>query len=207
MCHPPKGHCELAKVDPSRSESSSQQLTFSNLPKSSVHASGVWRHSHPWSHPLSGVFILTSVNDTSSPRGRQHLCSSLHQTNPCAKPKCKIYKTKSLGHYITQLSIFSSLSNVRARRKYFSVLYSLLTTTLHHKSSEHTGSCRDLLLYIYLHFSCKTFYIQKKKKKKRKEIMLIHQNSHNSSVIYLNEFLSLYEHSLWHRLYCGALTG
>ena len=72
------------KVDPSLSESSSQLLTFSNLPKSSAHASSAWHHSHLWSHPLSGIFILTSVNDTSSPHARQHLCSSLHLTNPCA---------------------------------------------------------------------------------------------------------------------------
>ena len=65
----------------------------------------------PWSHPLSGIFILTSVNDTSSPHARQHLCSSLHLTNPYAKrkvlsltkPKGRIYKTKSLGHYITSV--------------------------------------------------------------------------------------------------------
>ena len=37
--------------------------------------------------PLSGIFILTSVNDTSSPHARQHLCSSLHLTNTCAEPK------------------------------------------------------------------------------------------------------------------------
>ena len=71
------------KVDPSHSVSSSQPLTFSNLPKSPAHASGAWRHSHP----LSGIFNLTSVNDTSSQRTRQHLRSSLHLTNPCAEPK------------------------------------------------------------------------------------------------------------------------
>ena len=64
-----------------------------------------------WSHFLSGIFILTSLNDTSSPRAREHLRSCLHLTNPCAKrkvlsltkPKGKIYKTKSLGHYITDI--------------------------------------------------------------------------------------------------------
>ena len=63
----------------------------------------------PWSHLLSGIFILTSVNDTSFPRAQQHLRPSLHLTNPCAKrnvlsltkPKASIYKTKSLGYYIT----------------------------------------------------------------------------------------------------------
>ena len=63
----------------------------------------------PWSHFLSGIFILTCVNNTSSRRPRQYLRSSWHLTNPCAKrkvlsltkPKGRIYKTKSLGHYIT----------------------------------------------------------------------------------------------------------
>ena len=63
----------------------------------------------PRSHFLSGVSIVTSLNDTSAPHARAHLCSCLHLINPCAKrkvlsltrPKGKIYKTKSLGHYIT----------------------------------------------------------------------------------------------------------
>ena len=64
----------------------SSHWLFPNPPKSSTHASGAWRHSHP--QVLSGIFILTSVNDTSFPRTRQHLCSSLHLTKPCAEPKC-----------------------------------------------------------------------------------------------------------------------
>ena len=65
------------------------------------------------SHFLPGVSIVTSLNDTFPPpaREREHLRSCLHLTNPCAKrkvlsltkPKGKIYKTKSLGHYITCL--------------------------------------------------------------------------------------------------------
>ena len=59
--------------------------------------------------PLSRISIVTSVNDTSYPCARGLLRSCLHQSNPCAKrkvlsltkPKGKIYKTKSLGHYIT----------------------------------------------------------------------------------------------------------
>ena len=70
------------KVDRSRSVSSSQLMTFSNLLKSSPRASGAWRHSH-----LQETFILTSVNDTSSLHTRQHLCSSLHLTNLCTEPK------------------------------------------------------------------------------------------------------------------------
>ena len=83
------------------------QLTdFSQI---SAHASGAWRHYYPWSHPLSGIFIVTSLNDPSALHAREHLRPCLHLTNPCAKrkvlslskPKGKIYKTKSLGHYIT----------------------------------------------------------------------------------------------------------
>ena len=80
---------------------------FSNLPKSSAHASGEWRHSHP--QVLSGIFILTSLNDTSSPAEAWTHALMLHLTNPCAKwkvlrltkQKGRIYKTKPLGHYIT----------------------------------------------------------------------------------------------------------
>ena len=89
----------------------SQELNwlFSNPPKSSMHTSIAWRHSHP--QVLSGIFILTSLNDASSLRAHEHLRSSLHLTNPCTKrkvlsltkPKSKIYKTKSHGHYITHL--------------------------------------------------------------------------------------------------------
>ena len=57
----------------------------SKPPKSSARASGAWRHSHP--QVLSRIFILTSVNDTSSLTARKHLCSSLYLTNPCAEPK------------------------------------------------------------------------------------------------------------------------
>ena len=54
----------------------------------------------PRSYFLSGVSIVTSLNDTSAPHAREHLRSCLHLTNPCAKrkvlsltkPKGKIYK-------------------------------------------------------------------------------------------------------------------
>ena len=36
---------------------------------------------------LSGVSIVTSLNDTSAPCAREHLRSCLHLTNPCAKRK------------------------------------------------------------------------------------------------------------------------
>ena len=41
----------------------------------------------PWPQFLSGIFILTSLNDISSPCACEHLCSCLHLTNPCTEPK------------------------------------------------------------------------------------------------------------------------
>ena len=117
LFHLPQTTCDtcrkatgLASASPesqlSSSEAKSRLTDFSQI---SAHASGAWLHSHPWSYPLSGIFIVTSLNDTSAPHAREHLRSCLHLTNPCAKrkvlsltkPKGKIYKTKSLGHYIT----------------------------------------------------------------------------------------------------------
>ena len=82
---------------------------FLQSPKSSAHASGAWRHSHP----LVTIPIWDFYFDISE----WHILSSrawtpalmLYLTNPCAKrkvlsltkPKGKIYKTKSLGNYIT----------------------------------------------------------------------------------------------------------
>ena len=61
---------------------------FSKSPKSSARALPVHDviHIH-WSTFLSGIFILTSLNYTSSPWARQHLRSILHLTNPCTEPK------------------------------------------------------------------------------------------------------------------------
>ena len=95
--HPSSLDCKL----------NSTNWLFSNLPKSSAHASGTWCHSQP--QVLSGIFILTSLNDTYLVHAREHLRSCLHLTNPCAKwkvlsptkPKGEIYETKSLSHYIT----------------------------------------------------------------------------------------------------------
>ena len=73
-----------SESQPSSSDRKTQLTDFSQI---SAHASGVWRHSHPWSYPLSGIFIVTSLNDTSAPRARDHLRSCLHLTNPCTEPK------------------------------------------------------------------------------------------------------------------------
>ena len=58
---------------------------FPNLKILSTHFRA-WRHSPPKSFPIWG-FILTSVNDASSPRAREHLRSCLHLTNPYTEPK------------------------------------------------------------------------------------------------------------------------
>ena len=62
-------------------------LLFLKSQKSSAHASGAWLHSHPLILFPTWGFILTSVNDASSPRAREHLRSCLHLTNPCTEPK------------------------------------------------------------------------------------------------------------------------
>ena len=62
-------------------------LLFLKTPKSSAHASGAWRHSHSLVLFSIWGFILTSVNDASFPRAREHLSSCLHLTNPCTEPK------------------------------------------------------------------------------------------------------------------------
>ena len=58
---------------PSRSDAELNSLLFLKSPKSSARTSGAWRHSHPLVLFLSVFFILTSVNDTSSPRAREPL--------------------------------------------------------------------------------------------------------------------------------------
>ena len=93
----------------SRSEAGTQLTAFSQIPKSSVHASGACRHSH--------YLVLIPIWDFYFDVSEWHIPSSrawtpalmLHLTNPytkrkvliLTKPKGKIYKTKSLGNYIT----------------------------------------------------------------------------------------------------------
>ena len=76
-------------------------LTFLKSPKSTLPVHDVIHTS--WSHFLSGVLFWHLWMT------REHLRSCLHLTNPCTKrkvlsltkPKGKIYKMKSCGHYIT----------------------------------------------------------------------------------------------------------
>ena len=56
-----------------------------NHPKSSAHRFWAWRHSHPQSYFLSGVFIMTYVSVTSSPRKREHLCSMCAPTRALSR--------------------------------------------------------------------------------------------------------------------------
>ena len=103
MQHPPQttGLISVSpESQPSPSDAKTQLSDFSQI---SAYASGVWRHSHLLVSFRIWGFILTSVNDWTP-------ALMLHLTNPCAKrkvlsltkPKGKIYKTKSLGHYITK---------------------------------------------------------------------------------------------------------
>ena len=93
-----------------RSEAGTQLAAFFQIPKSSAHASGSWRHSHHLvSFPNWDFHFYISEWHILSARAWTPALM-LHQTNPCAKrnfltltkPKGKIYKTKSLGNYITQ---------------------------------------------------------------------------------------------------------
>ena len=98
------------KSQPSSSDAKTQLTDFFSNPQKTPRTLSVHDVIHiPRSHFLFGVSIVTSLNDTSAPRSREHLRSCLHLTNPCAKrkvlsltkPKGKINKTKSLRHYIT----------------------------------------------------------------------------------------------------------
>ena len=84
-------------------------LTFSKSQKSSAHASGAWRHSHRLvTFPIWDFYFDISEWHILPARAWTPALM-LHLTNSCGKrkvlnltkPKGKIYKTKSLGHYIT----------------------------------------------------------------------------------------------------------
>ena len=86
--HPTQGHTSERKPPPlSGPQDSTNRL--SSTPPQILRAHFLCMTSFiSLSHNfLSGIFILTSLNDTFSPRAYQHLCSSLHLTSPCTKPK------------------------------------------------------------------------------------------------------------------------
>ena len=77
----PSSECQLSRAE------TGTQLLFSNTknPQPTLLVHDV---THiPWSQFLSGIFILTSLNDTSFPCAREHLHSCLHLTNPYTEPK------------------------------------------------------------------------------------------------------------------------
>ena len=103
-------HCAHSAQIHLASPSSESRLSHSEAgTQISAHASGMWRHPHP----LVSIHIWDFYFDISE----WHILSActwtsalmLYLTNPCTKrkvliltkPKGKIYKTKSLCHYIT----------------------------------------------------------------------------------------------------------
>ena len=98
---------------PSFSEARTQLTDFFQISKSSAHASGAWRHSHPLV-PITtwGFYFDISEWHILSTRAWTHALM-LYLTNSCTmwkvliitKPKGKIYKTKSLRHYFTRWHI------------------------------------------------------------------------------------------------------
>ena len=95
----------------SRSEAGTQRTAFSQIPKSSAHASGAWLHSHLVTIPIWDFYFDISEWHILSARAWTPALI-LHLTNPCAKrkvliltkPKGKICKTKSLRYHITPIS-------------------------------------------------------------------------------------------------------
>ena len=100
----PRSECRL-----SHSEAGTQVTAFSQI---SAHASSVWCHPHP--------LVLIPIWDFYFDISEWHILPThtwtpmlmLHLTNPCTKWKVlsltklkgKVYKTKSLGNYITLLT-------------------------------------------------------------------------------------------------------
>ena len=82
---------------------------FSQIRKSSAHASGAWRHSHPLVHITIWNFYFDICEWRILPAHEWTPALMLHLTNPCTKrkvliltkPRGKIYKTKYLRHYST----------------------------------------------------------------------------------------------------------
>ena len=66
-----------------RARNSTQLTDFFKIPQI---LRARFRCMMPFTSPGPGIFILTSVNDTSPP-ARQHLRSNLHLTNPCTESK------------------------------------------------------------------------------------------------------------------------
>ena len=98
---------------PSSSVARTQLTAFSQIHKSSAHTSDAWCHSHPLVPiPICDFYFDISEWNILSARVWTPALM-LHLTNPCAKrkvlsltkPKGKIYKTKSLGNYVTEILV------------------------------------------------------------------------------------------------------
>ena len=121
MCAPAARPRRASESHPSSSDGKTQLTDFFQITQNPPHTLPVYDviRIPLFTFPIWG-FTLTSLNDTSSPRAWTPALV-LHLTNPCAKwkvlsltkPKGKIYKTKSLGHYIT---LYASM-------KYFSFVW------------------------------------------------------------------------------------
>ena len=107
-------------------------LTFSQI---SAHASGLWRHSHsPVTIPIWD-FYFDICEWHILPARAWTPALMLHLTNPCAKwkvlsltkPKGMIYKTKSLGHYITE-SVYIFLYTLSLLQLFHQTSIAILTT-------------------------------------------------------------------------------
>ena len=108
-----------SESQPSSSEAGTQLTAFSQIPKSSTHASG-----HDVIHLPSPIFYLGILfwllwmTHPLSARAPWTPALMLHLTNPCTKrkvliltkPKGKIYKTKSLRHYICYTGTIHSVT-------------------------------------------------------------------------------------------------
>ena len=146
----------------SRSDAGTQLTDFFQLLKSSAHTSGAWRHPRPLV-PITGIFILTSLNGTFSPRAWIPALM-LHLTNPCTEPKGS-HPNKNerqdiqneippqLYYISTQFKCqkhfyFKQLSWVN-KVKWFQVLLCINNNSIKHQS------------FIYITLNVKTYLFQK----------------------------------------------
>ena len=102
MRHPPQGLSEPLKVNRLLQTLKLNSLIFLKSPKSSVHASGAWCHSHP---P-----VTFSIRDFYFDISEWHILPArvwtpalmLHLTNPCAKQKV-LSLTKPKARYLNEI--------------------------------------------------------------------------------------------------------
>ena len=115
--HQPQGHCELAKATLllRTARLNSTNWLFSNTPRILRARFQCMMSFTSSAQPFYLGFLFWHLWTTHPPRATHpHLCSSLYLTHVLSrkvlsltKPKGKIYKTKSLGHYITNgLNVF-----------------------------------------------------------------------------------------------------